>query len=73
MSGHSKRLVGKSVGIKELKDRASEIIATVERTGRAVSIVSVIAMFHQSVVARRVQKRRIAARLAALRLDSLAQ
>jgi prevent-host-death family protein len=27
-----------SVGIKELKDRASEIIATVQRTGRAVSI-----------------------------------
>ena len=34
MSGYSKR----SVGIKELKDRASEIVATVERTGRAVSI-----------------------------------
>jgi prevent-host-death family protein len=34
MSGYTK----KSVGIKELKDRASEIIATVERTGRAVSI-----------------------------------
>jgi prevent-host-death family protein len=34
MSGYSKR----SVGIKELKDRASEIIATVQRTGRAVSI-----------------------------------
>ena len=28
----------KSVGIKELKDRASEIIATVQRTGRAISI-----------------------------------
>lgn len=27
-----------SVGIKELKDRASEIIATVQRTGRAISI-----------------------------------
>lgn len=27
-----------SVGIKELKDRASEIIATVQRTGQAVSI-----------------------------------
>jgi prevent-host-death family protein len=27
-----------SVGIKELKDRASEIIATVQRTGRAVAI-----------------------------------
>ena len=27
-----------SVGIKELKDRASEIIATVQRTGRAVTI-----------------------------------
>lgn len=27
-----------SVGIKELKDRASEIIAHVQRTGRAVSI-----------------------------------
>ena len=38
MSGHSKRLVGTSVGIKELKDRASEIVAMVERTGRAVSI-----------------------------------
>lgn len=34
MSGYTK----KSVGIKELKDRASEIIATVERTGHAVSI-----------------------------------
>lgn len=28
----------KSVGIKELKDRASEIIASVQRTGEAVSI-----------------------------------
>ena len=27
-----------SVGVKELKDRASEIIALVQRTGRAVSI-----------------------------------
>jgi len=27
-----------SVGIKELKDRASEIIATVQRTGQAVAI-----------------------------------
>ncbi|HWC15771.1 MAG TPA: hypothetical protein VG498_02105 [Terriglobales bacterium] len=27
-----------SVGIKELKDRASEIVALVERTGQAVSI-----------------------------------
>lgn len=27
-----------SVGIKELKDRASEIVATVQRTGRAISI-----------------------------------
>ncbi len=34
MSSHKKL----SVGIKELKDRASEIIATVQRTGRAVSI-----------------------------------
>jgi prevent-host-death family protein len=34
MSGHK----GKSVGIKELKDRASEIITTVQRTGQAVSI-----------------------------------
>jgi prevent-host-death family protein len=34
MYGHKKQ----SVGIKELKDRASEIIATVQRTGRAVSI-----------------------------------
>ncbi|HWX56692.1 MAG TPA: type II toxin-antitoxin system prevent-host-death family antitoxin [Verrucomicrobiae bacterium] len=38
MSGHKKQFVGISVGIKELKDRASEIIATVQRTGRAVSI-----------------------------------
>ena len=37
MSGHNK-LSGSSVGIKELKDRASEIIATVERTGRSISI-----------------------------------
>jgi prevent-host-death family protein len=28
----------KSVGIKELKNRASEIVATVQRTGEAVSI-----------------------------------
>ena len=28
----------RSVGIKELKDRASEIIATVQRTGQAVSV-----------------------------------
>ncbi|HEY6348944.1 MAG TPA: type II toxin-antitoxin system prevent-host-death family antitoxin [Candidatus Angelobacter sp.] len=34
MSGHKKR----SVGIKELKDRASEIIAIVQQTGQAVSI-----------------------------------
>ena len=34
MSSHN----NKSVGIKELKDRASEIIATVQRTGRAISI-----------------------------------
>jgi prevent-host-death family protein len=34
MGGYNKR----SVGIKELKDRASEIIASVQRTGRAVSI-----------------------------------
>ena len=34
MSGYKKT----SVGIKELKDRASEIIATVQRTGRAISI-----------------------------------
>ncbi len=34
MSGHK----NKSVGIKELKDHASEIIATVQRTGRAISI-----------------------------------
>jgi prevent-host-death family protein len=34
MSGHNKN----SVGIKELKDRASEIVAAVQRTGRAVSI-----------------------------------
>jgi prevent-host-death family protein len=30
--------MGRSVGIKELKDRASEIVASVQRTGRAVSI-----------------------------------
>lgn len=35
MRSHMKKL---SVGIKELKDRASEIIALVQRTGRAVSI-----------------------------------
>lgn len=35
MSSHKQK---QSVGIKELKDRASEIIATVQRTGRAVSI-----------------------------------
>src|SRR5258708_34579513 len=34
MSGHKKR----SVGIKELKDRASEIVSAVERTGLSVSI-----------------------------------
>lgn len=34
MSSHKSR----SVGIKELKDRASEIIATVQRTGEAVSV-----------------------------------
>lgn len=34
MSGHKKE----SVGIKELKDRASEIIAAVQRTGRGISI-----------------------------------
>jgi antitoxin (DNA-binding transcriptional repressor) of toxin-antitoxin stability system len=34
-----------SVGIKELKDRASEIIALVQRTGQAVSIT----MNHQEV------------------------
>ncbi len=34
MSSQPKR----SVGIKELKDRASEIIATVQRTGRPISI-----------------------------------
>lgn len=31
---HNKR----SVGIKELKDRASEIIATIQRTGRSITI-----------------------------------
>jgi prevent-host-death family protein len=35
MSSHKKQ---SSVGIKELKDRASEIIATVQRTGQAVVI-----------------------------------
>ncbi|MBV9623172.1 MAG: type II toxin-antitoxin system prevent-host-death family antitoxin [Acidobacteria bacterium] len=35
MSSHRKRM---SVGIKELKDRASEIIALVQRTGEAVWI-----------------------------------
>lgn len=34
MSSHKRR----SVGIKELKDRASEIVAIVQRTGEAVSI-----------------------------------
>src|SRR5258708_35792707 len=34
MGGHKKR----SVGIKELKDRASEIVSAVERTGLSVSI-----------------------------------
>lgn len=34
MSGYNKA----SVGIKELKDRASEIVATVQRTGKAISI-----------------------------------
>lgn len=34
MSSHKKA----SVGIKELKDRASEIIAFVQRTGRTVSV-----------------------------------
>ena len=34
VGGHKTR----SVGIKELKDRASEIIAMVQRTGQAVSI-----------------------------------
>lgn len=34
MGGYKTR----SVGIKELKDRASEIIALVQRTGQAVSI-----------------------------------
>jgi antitoxin (DNA-binding transcriptional repressor) of toxin-antitoxin stability system len=38
MSSHKKQSVGISVGIRELKDRASEIIATVQRTGRAISI-----------------------------------
>lgn len=35
MGSHKRR---RSVGIKELKDRASEIIATVQQTGQAVSI-----------------------------------
>ena len=35
MRSYNKKL---SVGIKELKDRASEIIALVQRTGQAVSI-----------------------------------
>lgn len=34
MAGHKRR----SVGIKELKDRASEIVATVQRTGQTISI-----------------------------------
>src|SRR5215471_1678766 len=34
MSGHKRG----SVGIKELKDRASEIIAMVQRTGQVISI-----------------------------------
>lgn len=34
MSSHKRE----SVGIKELKDRASEIIAGVQQTGRAVSV-----------------------------------
>src|SRR5205809_8073537 len=34
MRGYKKR----SVGIKELKDKASEIIATVQRTGQAITI-----------------------------------
>src|ERR1051326_3654818 len=45
MGGQKKRSVGSrgleneaSIGIKELKDKASEIIATVERTGRSISI-----------------------------------
>jgi prevent-host-death family protein len=38
MGSHKKQSVGISVGIKELKDRASEIIATVQRTGRPISI-----------------------------------
>jgi prevent-host-death family protein len=38
MSSHKKQSVGISVDIKELRDRASEIIATVQRTGRAISI-----------------------------------
>ena len=36
MDRHKRR----SVGIEELKDRASEIIATVQRTGQAVSITN---------------------------------
>lgn len=38
MSSHNKKSGQNSVGIKELKDRASEIVSTVERTGRAISI-----------------------------------
>jgi len=34
MRGYKKR----SVGIKELKDKASEIVATVQRTGQAITI-----------------------------------
>jgi prevent-host-death family protein len=34
MHGYKKR----SVGIKELKDKASEIVATVQRTGQAITI-----------------------------------
>ena len=34
MSSHKKR----SVGIKELKDKASEIVATVQRTGQVIVI-----------------------------------
>lgn len=34
MYGHKKQ----SVGIKELKDRASEIVTAIQRTGHAVSI-----------------------------------
>lgn len=38
MASHNKNVGQESVGIKELKDRASEIVATVQRTGRAISI-----------------------------------